>query len=65
LTLKINEWSASLAGNFTPGGRAPDNLAIESWVGPTDGLFILEKSLLPLWRLKPQAVQPRVISSVI
>jgi len=65
LTLERNEWSASLAGHFTPGGRAPDTLAIRSWVGSRAGLFILEKSLLPLRRLKPQAVQPRVTSSII
>jgi len=65
LTLKRNEWSASLPGHFTPGGRAPDTLAIGSWVGPRAGLFILEKSLLPLWRFKAQVVQPRVTSSVI
>jgi len=65
LTLKGNEWSASLPGHFTPGGRAPDTLAIGSWVGPRAGLFILEKSLLPLLRLIPQVVQPRVTFSII
>jgi hypothetical protein len=53
--LAAGEWSASCAGRFTPGERAPNTHCIGGWVEPRVGLDGVERTeilLLPEMELR-------------